>query len=134
MSPLNSSFCKKCPILNYEQLFSAVFSTFHGQFEKKNCPWKIEKNELKSCIIHRKVLKKMKKNWEEFFWVKNCGVFLGLAVWVSVHRGSLRGSFNSLLGHLGYFRPSAQIFPNIYLGVGFEFGLQRIWDLTFVCP
>ena len=23
---------------------------------------------------------------------------------------------------------------NIYLGVGFEFGPQRIWDLAFVCP
>jgi hypothetical protein len=24
--------------------------------------------------------------------------------------------------------------PNIYLGLGFEFGLQRIRDLTIVCP
>jgi hypothetical protein len=24
--------------------------------------------------------------------------------------------------------------PNIYLGLGFEFGLQRISDLAFVCP
>ena len=24
--------------------------------------------------------------------------------------------------------------PNIYLGLGFEFGLQRIRDLVFMCP
>jgi hypothetical protein len=24
--------------------------------------------------------------------------------------------------------------PNIYFGLGFEFGLQRIRDLAFMCP
>ena len=66
----------------------------------------------------------------------------------------------NFLGHLGYFRPDYQhpfwyceflfhvfhyfnhyfykktepLHPTIYLGVGFEFGPQRIWDLAFVCP
>ena len=37
-----------------------------------------------------------------------------------------------LLNHYFSIKLSHHIqLPNIYLGVGFEFGLQRIWDFTF---
>ena len=52
-----------------------------------------------------------------------------------------------ILWHLGYFRfsiiqplflqktkPFYIQIPNIYLGLVFEFGPQRIRDLAFVCP
>ena len=40
-----------------------------------------------------------------------------------------------LFNHYFYKKLSLYIqLPNIYLGVGFEFGPQRIWDLALVCP
>ena len=40
-----------------------------------------------------------------------------------------------LFHHYFYKKLSLYIhIPNIYLGLGFEFGLQRIWDLAFVGP
>ena len=39
-----------------------------------------------------------------------------------------------LFKHYFYKKLSLYIhIPNIYLGLEFEFGLQRIWDLAFVC-
>ena len=40
-----------------------------------------------------------------------------------------------LFNHYFYKKPSLYIrIPNIYLRLGFEFGLQRIRDLAIVCP
>ena len=40
-----------------------------------------------------------------------------------------------LINHYFYKKLSLYIqIPNIYLGLGFEFGPQRIWDLAIVCP
>ena len=40
-----------------------------------------------------------------------------------------------LFNHYFYKKLSLYIhIPNIYLGLGFEFGLQRIMDLAIVCP
>ena len=66
---------KKKMVVNYEQLFRAVFSCFHGQkfkFSKKNLHWRVRTKKL----LHTKV--KFGKN---FFLVKNW-FFLGLAVLV----------------------------------------------------
>ena len=41
----------------------------------------------------------------------------------------------SILNHYFYKKPSLYIqIPNIYLGLGYEFGLQRVWDLAIVYP
>ena len=63
---------KTRPILNYEQLFSSVFSTFHGQ----------KKNSVRTKKwLNKIVKKKLKKIWEVFFGGLKT-VFLGLAVFV----------------------------------------------------
>ena len=70
---LGSQACttKKSPILNYEQLLSSVFSTFHGQ---KFIFW-IYFLHCSVCtknLPNRKVNFFFFLNWKEFFWVKNC--------------------------------------------------------------
>ena len=70
---LGSQACtrKKSIILNYEQLFSSVFSTFHGQKL-------IFLNLFLHCSVRTKKLlnkkvKKLEKNLESiFFGFKNC--------------------------------------------------------------
>jgi hypothetical protein len=70
---------EKRPILNYEQLFSSVFSTFHGQkFIFLNfflhCSVRTKK------LLNKKVKIFFKKIGRIFFGLKT--VFLGLAVLV----------------------------------------------------
>ena len=68
-------------------------------------------------------------NWSDKFWA--FGVFLAklsapsLVQWVPC----------PLFNH--YFYKKLRLYihiPNIYLGLGFKFGLQRIRNLAFVCP
>ena len=57
---------KKSPILNYEQLFSSVFSTFHGQKNMSLIFLYNVVSPLKSCL-----LEKFKESWKKFgkcFW------------------------------------------------------------------
>ena len=68
MGLLGSQACtrKKSPILNYEQLFSSVFSTFHGQkIIFLHCSVRTKK------LLNKKVKKIEKKIWKNFFWIKN---------------------------------------------------------------
>ena len=78
VSPLNSYFCpkwafqaarpvhEKSPVLNYEQPFSLVFSTFHGQNFFLNFFIYILASSLKSCLIEK--LKKFEKNLGSIFF------------------------------------------------------------------
>ena len=66
---------KKSPVLNCEQLFSSVFSTFHGQkIYFSNCSVRTKK------LLDRKVINNWKKIRKNFFGCKT--VFLGLAALV----------------------------------------------------
>ena len=57
---------EKSPILDYEQIFSSFFSTFHGQ----KFIFYIVASALKSCLIE-KWKKKEKKNGKYFLGLKN---------------------------------------------------------------
>ena len=55
---------------------------------------------------------------------------------ISTHFGTVSSlSMFSIIHPLFLQKPNLYIqIPTIYLGLGFELGPQRIWDLAFVCP
>ena len=73
-------------------------------------------------------------NWADKF----CGIWGIFGRTISAHFGTvspLSMFFSLFNNHYFYKRLSLYIhIPNVYLGLGFEFGPQRIRDLAFMCP
>ena len=68
--------------------------------------------------------------WADKFW----GIWGIFGQFIIVYFGTVSPCF-LLINH--YFCEKLSLYikiPNIYLGLGFEFGPQRIWDLAIVCP
>jgi hypothetical protein len=67
-------------------------------------------------------------NWSDKFW----GIWGIFCRFISTHFGTVSPLSKFSINQSLFLQKNYALYQNIYLGLGFEFGLQRIGDLAIV--